>query len=288
MTLSVSSDLLDDSPRCPRCGKRNLADAAQCAACGYDFIPRRARIQCGHCGRRVPTDETICAYCGNDPHSSRFPFALRVIAIFLFAILIGCMGWAAIRVFIVIGATAPENLEALTPPVQVIIVVVTNTPVSTPLPTFTPPPTSTTTPRFSPTPTRRGTRTVTIAPTATPIPPPYAAPKLSAPLNATIYDNVDAPITLEWQAVSATTLRENEWYLIAVSYTARDGKPATRKGWSKETQWSVIKDWYADISPTARTLSWNVTVMRVEGADPLSSNSTPGSPPSATRTFIWK
>ncbi len=278
--------------RCPNCGKRNPPDTTRCAACSYEFIPRRARVRCNHCGKRVPADQLECPHCGKDPNASRIPFAARVVAIFLVAILIGCCGWIAFRAVTVgFGANlAPPN-PTPTQVVQIIIVVATTAappPTAQLLPSPTPTRTTTPTSRFSPTPTRRGAR-ATLTPTVTrTVPPPfYAAPRLVAPLNATIYTGADAAITLEWQAVAPSGLRENEWYLVSLAHTGGDGKPATRKGWSKETRWSVIRDWYADISPDARTVSWNVTVMRVEGADPFGAPSTPGSPPSATQTFIW-
>ncbi len=290
--LDSSLQFDDDLPRCPRCGKRQPPDAARvaCAGCGYEFIPRRARVHCGHCGRRIPAEETLCPHCGKDPHPSRFPFSLRVSAIFLIAIALGCGGWLVIRAF---GAGAPVPIpptSTSTPAILITVVVATPIP-RTATPTLTPTRTATPTPtsRFSPTPTPRGTRATATRPaTATPIPTLYPAPKLLAPLNTTIYTSADADITLAWQSISATGLRENEWYMIWLSYVARDGKRAEWKRWSKETRWNVIKDWYADIAADARTVSWNVTVMRVEGADPFGSPSTPGSAPSATWTIIWK
>ncbi len=290
--FSLDPDRLDNSPRCPRCGKRNVAHATQCVSCGYEFIPRRTRVRCAHCGKRIPADEAVCPHCDHDPHASRFPFTLRVIIIFLCAILIACGGWIAFRalnVFVFPGAARADVTP--TAAVQIIFVVATvPAPSFTPLPTLTPNATTTPTSRFSPTPTRIGVRASnTPLPSRTPTLAPYSAPRLIAPLNATIYEGAHANIALEWQSVALNGLRENEWYMISVAYTARDGKSATRIGWSKETRWTVIKDWHADISLNARTLSWNVTVMRVDGADPFASlTRAPASPVSAARTIIWK
>ncbi|MBI3742017.1 MAG: zinc ribbon domain-containing protein [Chloroflexi bacterium] len=287
--MDSSVHMHDDLPRCPRCGKRNPPNVSECSACGFEFIPHRARIRCGHCGKRVPADEALCPNCGRDPQSSRVPFTLRVSAIFFIAILIGCGGWIAVRALIANGASAPSVDATPTQLIQVLVVVATPPPTAFPIITAISNATPTPTSRFSPTPTRVGTRANNSpTPSRTSTPPFYPAPKLLAPLNATIYAGADALIALEWQSVSASGLRENEWYMIAFTFTARDGKTATRNGWSKETRWQVNKEWYADISTSARTINWNVTVMRVEGPDPLSSPRAPGSPASATQTFFWK
>jgi hypothetical protein len=201
------------------------------------------------------------------------------------------MGWIIFRALTT--NTLPRALGLLEPTrtptqqvVQVIYVIATPVPAtSTLMPTATFTPTS----RLSPTPTRRGARTPTLTLAApTPTLAAYPAPLLIAPANVAIFDGAEASITLEWGSVSPSGLRENEWYRISVSYTGRDAKPVEQTGWSKETRWSVPTAWWNDAASGARTFTWNITVMRVEGVDPFASPSrTPAGPTSATRSFIW-
>jgi hypothetical protein len=267
----------------------NAADSV-CAACGYELVVRRERIRCSHCGSRIPADAAVCPRCGVDPRARRFPHAARVGAIAIAALLLMCCGWVAIRAVTTNTLGRALGLDQpTTVPTQVVqVIYVVATPIS-PTPTLTPNPTATPTPRFSPTPTRRGARTATPVPTSAAVAPgAYAAPQLVSPLNATVYQGADSVITLQWQPVSPNGLRENEWYYITMAYTARDGTPGFRYGWSKETRWNVPSAAWNDAANDARTYKWYVAVMRIQGADPLMSPSkTPVSPNSATRTFIW-
>ena len=250
---------------------------------------RHARITCAHCQSRIPADSAVCPRCGANPHANGFPRAALVGVIVIGALLVVCCGWIALRV-----ATTNTLARALgfidTPtatPTQVVQIIYV---VATPLPPTVPPtPTATPTSRFSPTPTRRGARASTPSPTRTAaVQNSYAAPQLVAPLNATVYEGADSVITLQWQPVSPNGLRESEWYFITLAYTARDGTPGFRYGWSKETRWNVPAAAWYDAANDARTFNWNVAVMRIQGAEPLMSPSkTPVSPNSATRTFIW-
>ncbi|MDE3089096.1 MAG: zinc ribbon domain-containing protein [Chloroflexota bacterium] len=291
--LSENLELKDDAPRCPRCGKRVTPDADTCAACGYELVPRRTRVRCDHCGRRIPADAAVCPRCGADRSAdlaraarpSRGSCLLRVAAIAFAGLLLVCVGWVVFRAVttntLARALGLIERTSAPTQVVQVIYVVVTPVP---PTATLTSTPTATPTSKFSPTPTRRSARTPTAAPVGF-----YAAPVLTAPANTTVYsDGVNSIITLQWQPVSPNGLRENEWYYIAITYVARDGTPGLRTGWSKEAHFDVKGEWWNDAASDARMFKWNVSVMRVEGADPLASpNRTPASPSSATRTFFW-
>ena len=204
------------------------------------------------------------------------------------ALLLVCCGWVAFRA--VATNTLSRALGFIDQPtstptqvVQIIYVIATPAP-----PTLPPIPTATPTSKFSPTPTRRGARAATPTPTRPAVQSAYAAPQLVAPLNATVYQGADSVITLQWQPVSPNGLRENEWYYITINYTAHDGTPGYRYGWSKETRWNVPAATWNDAATDARTYKWSVTVMQIQGAEPLLSPSkTAVSPNSATRTFIW-
>lgn len=283
----------DDAPRCPNCGKRVSVDVSACPACGYELLARRPRIRCSRCGSRIPADSAVCPHCGANPRASRFPLVARVGAIVLVLLLCVCIGWVIFRAITTnmlsraLGLGEPSRVP--TQVINIIYVVATPAP---PTPTLTPNPTVTPARKVSPTPTRRGARTPTGAPpTAGPprVQGLYAAPQLIAPLNATVYDESTNPIiTLQWQPVSPNGLSENEWYYITISFTARDGSPGLRTGWSKETHWDVPNAWWSDAASDARAFKWNVSVMRIEGADPTTSPSkTLASPNSATRTFFW-
>jgi predicted RNA-binding Zn-ribbon protein involved in translation (DUF1610 family) len=296
--LDESARLNDDAPRCPSCGKRVSAAALTCPACGYELLPHRTRIRCKRCGSRIPADATVCPRCKGNPHADRIPPIIpRLAAIFIGVLLLICVGWIVFRALTTNTLVRALNLNPPTRvPTQVILVVYvvaspippTATPTGLPSTTTqrTPAPTS----RFSPTPTRRG------APTATPIPvtptlPPgfYPMPQLLAPANTTVYTGADANILLEWLPVSSSGLRENEWYEIKLTYTARNNTTGDyRRHYTKETRWTVPTDWHNDLAADARTVKWSVTVVRVEGLDPFASlNRTPISAPSATRSFIW-
>ena len=268
-----------------------------CLACGYEILLHHERVRCKHCGNRIPADAAVCPRCKADRSAelargarhSRIPAFVRVGAIIVGVLLLICVGWVIFRAITtnalvrVLGLYEPTR--APTRVIQVIYVVVTPVP---PTPTFSPTPSATPTPRVSPTPTRRGARTPSPAPAVTLPPGFYPAPQLLAPANTTVYNGADAVIILEWQSVAASGLRENEWYAISISYTARSGSPATQTRWSKETRWTVPKVWWNDAAPDARTFKWKVAVVRVEGVEPLASPSrTPISPDSVTRSFIW-
>ncbi|HEX7593824.1 MAG TPA: zinc-ribbon domain-containing protein, partial [Anaerolineae bacterium] len=282
----------DDAPRCPNCGKRVSADAAACAACGYELVTHRQRMRCSHCGSRIPAASAKCPRCGADPRASRIPRAVRLGAVVLALLLLVCVGWVIFRAITTnvlaraLGLNEPTRVP--TQVINVIYVVASPIPVT---PTLTPSATATPTSRFSPTPTRRGARTPTLATPAagaTIAPGFYAAPQLVAPLNATVYEGANSVITLQWQPVSPNGLRENEWYYITITFTASDRSQSLRTGWSKETRWTVPAAWWNDAASDARAFKWTVAVMRVEGIDPLiSPNKTPASPNSAVRTFFW-
>ena len=261
-----------------------------------EFLPHRARIRCNHCGHRIPADFEICPRCGADPRASRWPIprvpkrVAQIAAILLGLFLLLCLGWVIFRAIAtnalprLLGMTEPTRVP--TQVVQVIYVVATLVP---PTPTLVPTIAPTPIPKISPSPTRRGARTPTATrPAPTIAPAAYPAPQLSGPPNTTVFSSAAANIVLEWQPVSPNGLRENEWYRISISYVGRDGKPVEQIRWSKETRWTVLAEWWSDISTDARTVKWNVVVMRIEGIDPFASpNKTPASPPSVTRSFIW-
>lgn len=248
----------------------------------------RARIRCSHCNRRIPADSATCPHCGADPRASRIPLVARIGMLVAVALVLVCCGWVAVRA--VATNTLSRALGLIDQPtstptrvVQIIYVVATPVP-----PTLTPNPTATPTSLVSPTPTRRGARAATPLPTRPANQGSYSAPQLIAPLNATVYQGADSVVTLQWQPVSANGLRENEWYFITINYTAHDGTLGYRYGWSKETRWNVPAATWTDAAADARTYKWYVTVMQIQGVDPLLSPSkTAVSPNSSTRTFIW-
>lgn len=290
--------MIDNTSRCPECGKRIPTGASICPACGYKFIPRIVRVRCKRCGRRIPADAAKCPRCGTarsaeraqpDARASRAPLVVLMGAILVGALLVVCIGWIIFRALTtnVLSRMPGLNDPALTPTPVILVTYVIATPIPA-APTLAPSATLTRTSRFSPTPTRRGARTPTPTRRVTPRLGAYAAPQLIAPANATIFTGADASILLEWQPVSASGLPENEWYMISLSFTGHEGSPVSQTGWSKETRWRVPNDLWSDVSPNARTFRWNITVIRIEGSDPFASPShTPASPTSATRSFLW-
>jgi hypothetical protein len=213
----------------------------------------------------------------------------RIAAIVVGVLLIVCIGWVIFRAITtnVLGHALGWDKPTAIPTriVQVIYIVASPIP---PTPTRTP--TATPTKVVTPTPTKRGARPAsTSTPAIPPVPPGfYPAVPLLAPLNTTVYTGADASIVLQWQSVAPNGLRENEWYEIKVTYTARDGTAGERKSYSKETTWTIASDLYKDVSTETRTFKWTVTVVRVDGIDPLiTTNRTPISVGGTTRTFIW-
>ena len=226
------------------------------------------RVNCRNCGYRVRVDTEICPHCHVDPRTRRpLPSNLLIAILLMLVLAFVCV---LVSQFLVNPMTQFAALGLRPQPttvIQVIYVVVT-------------PSAATLTPTVAPTFTR---------PAPSPTAGDYSAPKLVAPANSAIFSGPDADISLEWSSVVASGLRENEWYLITISYTARSGAVTTQSGWSRETRWSVKKDWYGDASLAARTFSWNVQLMRVEGADPFTSPTRlPATPPSETRKFVWQ
>ena len=257
-----------------------------------DALPKRKRINCSNCGYRVPADALACPHCRADPRQWRVKWS-NALLLFVGALLFIYIGALVVRIFTfaMTPIAKPEPTSTSTPTVRVALAsdeTATLTPITLP-PTLPASATPTITSRFSPTPTRRG------APTSTPTlesPTPkfadYAAPRLTAPLNDAKFTGADTNIILEWQSVSFGGLRENEWYQIAVSYTSRNGA-LTQTVWSRETRLSVKKEWWSDAMPNARTFTWNIQVMRIEGADPYASlNRIPASPPSELLKFMWQ
>ncbi len=205
--------------------------------------------------------------------------------------LLVCIAWVVFRAVTTNVFARALGLDTLVQtPTQVIQVIYVVATTALPSPSPTQDPTVTPPARFSPSPTRRGARTATPAPVApTPVQAFYPTPQLIAPANATVYSNgPQASITLQWQPVSASGLRESEWYHVTITYVAQDGTPGLRNGWSKETHFDMKGEWWGDAAADARMWKWNVAVMRIDGADPLLSTSkTLASPVSATRTFFW-
>ena len=279
----------EDAARCPHCGKRLNPEATLCASCGYELIARHPRIRCARCRNRIPADATACPRCGADPRPKPIPRAVRIGALIAIALIaLACIGWVAYRAMTTdvlargLGLIQPSRVP--TQIVHVVFVVATPVP---PTATLAPLPTITAPPRVSPTATRRGQSAITPQPIAPGM--IYLAPQLVAPLNALIFNSVADPVSLEWRAVAPSGLHENEWYAITVAYTGRDASPVTKTHWTRETRWTIPKEWHAEIAPDARTIRWHVGVVRIEGIDPITSpNRAPISPNSAQRTFIWK
>lgn len=280
---------LNDDLRCPTCGKRIVAEAEICPACGTELLVRKTRMRCARCGNRILASVDVCPRCGGDPRVQRFPWLKRVIIGVVVVVMIACMGWVLYRGLATDAAVRAFGLiQPISTPTQVVQVTYVIATAVRPAATFTPSPVPTFTPRFSPTPTKAGAKT-TVTKTPTVILPNYAAPQLVTPLNNMIYANQDYTIPLEWQAVASAGLRENEWYAITIQYQGRDNSPAEQKRYSKETRWVVPNDWWKEISADNRNVRWNVSVIRIEGVDPFTAlTKSSASPTSVTRTFIWK
>lgn len=217
------------------------------------------------------------------------PIAPRLAALVAGVLLIVCVGWVIFRAVTtnVLGHALGFDKPTAVPTqiVQVIYVVASPVP-----PTSTRPPTATPTKIVTPTPTKRGARPAPTNPPAAPAIPPgfYPAVPLLAPLNTTVYTGANANIVLQWQSIAPNGLRENEWYEIKLSYPARDGTAGERKSYSKETNWTLANELYNDMAAGARAVKWTVTVVRVDGIDPLiTTNRAPISIGGTTRTFIW-
>lgn len=178
------------------------------------------------------------------------------------------------------------NQPTLVPTRVVQVMYVIASPVA---PTATLAPSPTPTKPIPPSPTRRGAPAATVVPQPTPIPPGfYPAIALNAPANTAVYNGASAVIVLEWQAVAPGGLKENEWHEIKLNFTGRDNQPAERKSYTKETRWIVSPDLYREISSISRAFNWTITVVRVDGFDPLASlTRTPITVGSSTRMFIW-
>lgn len=282
---------------CPRCGQPYPSDALECPHCGLERSLLPSRIRCRQCGRRIRADSVVCPRCGRDPYS-KAPPSLRVPLFLVGGLLLICSLWVMYRA--VTTNTLDRALAWINPapsstPTARIAYAVATT--RAPLPTLTPTATPTLTPLHSPTPTLSPTPTRRGAPTITSTPPPPTmtpvlypnAPQLMAPTEGAAFSGPGAAISLEWQPIANRGLYENEWYAISISFTASDNSLVTRTGWSKEPNWHVPPDWWNDLSPNTRVVSWNVTVVRIEGADPFASPSRlPSSPTSVTRSFTWK
>ncbi len=258
-------------------------------------IPKRKRRNCGNCGYRIPADALICPRCRQDPRQFRFKWMTVILLIIGAALFIYlCLLVSRILSVTFFSAGIAESTPTRVPPstltlaAQAVLETATVTPITLP-PTLPPSATPTITSRFTPSPTRRGAPTTTSTlGSPTPKLADYAAPKLTAPLNSAAFSGAEANISLEWESVSVSGLRENEWYLISVLYASRNGA-TTRREWSRETRWQVKKDLWSDALPNARTFTWNIQVMRVDGANPYSSpNPIPASPASETRNFLWQ
>jgi DNA-directed RNA polymerase subunit RPC12/RpoP len=289
--LDDSARLDDHALRCPSCGKRISADLTTCLACGYELLPHRTRIRCKRCGSRIPADAAVCPWCKGNPRADRIPpIVPRLAALFVGIALLVCIGWIVFRALTTNTLVRALNLNPPTSvPTKIVQVMYV---VASPIPP-TPPQTATITltptSRFSPTPTKRGAKTATPAAVTPALAPGfYATPQLLGPANTTVYMGVDANILLEWLPVSPSGLRENDWYEIKLTYTARGNTPGEYRHYSKETRWTVQTAKLSDLSADARAVKWSVTIVRVEGLDPFASlNRTPVSAPSATRSFIW-
>ncbi len=274
----------EDVPRCPNCGKRIDPALSVCPACGYALVPHPARVRCKHCGKRIPADAAVCPRCQADRSAElaraaqprRAPKFARGVAFALAALCLLCVGWLVYRV--VVTTVLPRGFAANTAtpaPTQVVYVIHV---VVTPIPS----------PTRAPSPTARAAPTLARRSATMPASGAYAAPRLSGPADKTVYTGADANILLEWQPVSTSGLGEDEWYAVSISYTTRERRVITQTRWSKETRWSVPRDWRDDAAPDAPTFQWQVVVVRVAGSDPLTAPTrTPISPASATRVFIW-
>jgi len=238
------------------------------ASSGPPASEKIKRINCRNCGYRIRSDAEICPHCHVNPQTRKPLPSNLLIAVLVGLVLVFVCVLAA--QFLINPLTQFAGLGLKPPPTTVIQIIYT---VATQAP-----PSATNAPTITPT---------RLAPS--PVPTDNGAPKLNAPANNANFSGADAEIVLEWTSVVANGLRENEWYLVTISYTARDGKAITQSGWSRETRWSVKKDWWSDASLAARTFSWNVQLMRVDGADPFTSPTrTPATPPSETRKFVWQ
>jgi hypothetical protein len=252
------------------------------------------RINCRNCGYRIHADAEICPHCHADPRTPR-PLPSNLLIAVLVLLMLGVVCAVGFVYFLdPIRQLASIGLNPQpTTTVRIIFTVATPiTPTATALSTSTPLPTATATSRFSPTPTRKGAPTASATatrPTQTPGPNDYGAPKLVSPAIGAFFAGIDTDFALEWQNVAPNGLRENEWYLITITYTSRANVTVTQTSWSRETKWNVKKDWWNDASLNSRTFYWNVQLMQIDGADPYSSPArTPVSRLSETWKFLWQ
>jgi DNA-directed RNA polymerase subunit RPC12/RpoP len=289
--LDESAQLNDEILRCPQCGKRLIGDPSACSACGFELLPHHARIHCKHCGSRILANLQKCPHCHADPRAGRIPpIVVRLGMAVACLLLLVCVGWIIFRAIAtntlprILGLSQPTF--APTEIIEIIHVVVTPESPSATTPTM---PMVIPTSRSMPTATPRGGRGAATPPS--PVPASvgfYPTVQLFSPANATVYSGANAVILLEWRTVAPLGLRENEWYEAKISFAGRGNTPAERKSYTKETNWIVSADLYKEVSADVRLFKWNVTVMRVDGIDPLASpNRSPVNAPSPTGSFYW-
>jgi len=118
------------------------------------------------------------------------------------------------------------------------------------------------------------TPTSTSTPTATPL--PYAAPALLWPAEGEEFRGPDSRIVLQW--TSAGILGEKEWYVVRMSHAEREIEHRT-----KVPSWQMPAEMYPDASESP-LFRWSILVKRMNG----SPEGQPVSPPSDTRSFLWR
>jgi RNA polymerase subunit RPABC4/transcription elongation factor Spt4 len=278
---------------CRWCGARVLEGTTVCPACGVRL--RRESTDCPECKREIRVGLAVCPHCGEELAKRRIPWKL-----------IGSLGGVALAAVVVYAAVSilplPINLPFVAAPPSPtpteVILPPTETPTETPRPpTAIPTATATFTPVITATATTVGTATPVESPistetlTATPTEAPvvkYPAPQLIGPEDQTgwppdrdLLFSSGSIIELSWEPVGA--LAENEWYAVSLTYTDKNGEPARRDRWTRDTTWPVGQDLY-ELLGGDREVRWNIAVVwdrtgLGEGA--------PISPPSETRMFRW-
>lgn len=280
---------------CRWCGARILEGTTICPNCGARL--RRESTNCPQCKREMRVGLAICPYCGEELGRRRIPWKLIA--------MLGGVALAAIVIYALLTILPlPVNLPLFAAPPSPtpteVILPPTATPTDTPRPpTATPTATATFTPVITATATI--TAVATTAPVESPVPREtpiiapteapalkYHAPQLIGPEDETGLPSDTPPefstgsaIELRWQPVG--TLAEDEWYAVSMTYMDRNGEPAERVRWTKETIWSVGQGLH-DLLGEDRAVSWNVKVV----SDPTGSGEGVAiSPPSETWTFRW-
>ncbi len=276
--------------RCRHCGAAVRHDSGFCPECGAQVKRRqKGAIRCRHCGRRVSAAGRLCPACGAELRRS-----WRSVVSVALALLAVAAGYYVVTQVVTVArirrqvARLPRvSLSALLPQATPTFTPIPTQPTETrPTPTHiptatrvlspTPSPSATATATWSPVPTvRRATSTPAFA---------YPAIQLLSPISGTEF--AGDTVVLAWQAESA--LAADEWYAVSLRYWA-DGQARSEGALVRETSWQVPATLRAKQDPARPALEWEVQVVRRSPGDSgIGGDDLALSPPSETRTFVWR